>query len=114
MRERSRSATALAVLTMLAHIVAMVAHVTVENAASRQFENASVTAAIGGASNQDPQPGGVTDRHCHGCLSASMPTSMRIVSISTSRTLPIWPPFCGIRPGLTVGVDPPPPRAVLS
>jgi hypothetical protein len=43
-----------------------------------------------------------------------MPTPMRIVSISTSRTLPVWPPFCDIGPGLTVGVDPPPPRAVLS
>ena len=114
MRERSRFATALAVLTMLSHILAMVAHVTSENAASRQFENASTTAAIGGASNHDPQPGGATDRHCPGCLSASMPTPMRIVSISTSRTLPNWPPFCGIRPGLTVGVDPPLPRVVLS
>lgn len=114
MRGRSRSATTLAVLTLLAHILAMVIHVTVENAAVQQFENASATAAIGGTSNQDPQPGGVTVRHCHGCLSASMPTPMRIVSISTSRTLPVWPPFCDIGPGLTVGVDPPPPRAVLS
>lgn len=115
MRGRTRSATAsLAVLTLLAYILAVVAHVTAEIAAPQQLEKALATAASGGGSNQDPPRGGLTDLHCHGCLSASMPTPMRIVSISTSRTLSIWPPFCGIRPGLTVGVDPPPPRATLS
>ena len=115
MKGRSRSATASrAVLTVLAYLLSMVGHVTAGNAAPHQLEKASATAASGGASNQDPQRGGVTDHHCHGCLSASMPTPTCIASISTSRTLPIWPPFCGIRPGLAVGVDPPPPRAFLS
>ena len=55
--------------------------------------------------------GALTDHHCHGCFSVSVPTPT-IAAIEVMPTVEMRPALQVARQGLPPGIDPPPPKSL--
>lgn len=101
---------AIGALSLAAYVLVAAIHVTAEAAGPQS----AATYAISASDDPEslPQRDAATDRHCHGCSSASIPAATQIVSMRIPRASPPWPLCDGFSRGMAAGVDPPPPKQV--